>query len=144
MDDADHRRLAAETYNATWELLEGPPGHDLDLLCTALTSRYHWRLVGGPREKAVADWMASRCCAAVGAGELAVRFASAALDGAPTDGPAWLTASLHEGRARAAAAAGDAAGREQHLELARAALDRETDEENRALIASQIADVPAI
>lgn len=140
----EHRELAAQTYNATWELLEASrtSEQDLELLALAFASRYHWGFAGGPQEKAVADWMASRCCAAVGEGSLAVRFAEAALAGAPTDAAAWLTASLHEGRARAAAAAGDTAGRSTHVALAVEALDRETDEENRALIASQLASVP--
>jgi hypothetical protein len=144
--EIDHRQLAGKTYNATWELLEAErtPAQDLELLGVALASRYHWGQVGGPQEKAVADWMASRCFAAVGAGELAVRFAAAALAQAPTDAAAWLTASLHEGRARAAAAAGDADGRADHVALAQAALDRETDAEDRALIASQLADVPEV
>ena len=140
----EHRELAASTYNASWELLESPrtPAQDLELLGLALTSRYHWGFAGGAREQAVADWMVSRCCAAVGEGSLAVRFASSALDLAPPDAPAWLIASLHEGRARAAAAAGDADGRSQHVALAHEALARETDEEDRALIAAQIAGVP--
>jgi hypothetical protein len=140
----EHRELAAQTYNATWELLETTrtPEQDLELLGLAFASRYHWGFAGGAQEMAVADWMASRCCAAVGEGSLAVRFAEAALAGAPHDAAAWLIASLHEGRARAAAAAGDATGRSAHLALAAAALERETDDENRALIASQIDSVP--
>ncbi|MCW2542460.1 MAG: HTH-type transcriptional regulator hmrR [Frankiales bacterium] len=139
-----HRQLAAQTYNETWTLLEAArsPAEDLDLLGHAFASRYHWSIAGGAQEKAIADWMASRCCAAVGAGDLAVRFADSALALAPADAAHWLLASLHEGRARAAAAAGDAAGRSSHIALAQAALDAETDAEDRDAIASQLADVP--
>ena len=87
--------------------------------------------------------MASRCCAALGLGDLAVTLAESALAQAPSDAAAWLIASLHEGRARAAAAVGDAEGRAEHVALAEAALARETDEEDAAHIRSQLADVPS-
>ncbi|MCU1587259.1 MAG: HTH-type transcriptional regulator hmrR [Frankiales bacterium] len=138
-----HRQLAVQTYNATWHLLEASRSEqqDLELLGLAFASRYHWGLAGGPKEQAIADWMASRCLAALGEGSLAVRFADSALALAPTD-QEWLTASMHEGRARAAAAARDRAGRDEHVALARAALDRETDAEDREAIAAQLAEVP--
>jgi hypothetical protein len=142
-ETVDHRRIAVRTYNAAWQLLEADrsPAEDLDLLALAMTSRYHWGLAGGPREAAVADWMVSRCCAAVGAGPLSVSYADAALSRADETTPAWLRASLHEGRARAAAAVHDEAGREQHVALAREELARETDAEDRAVIEEQLADL---
>jgi hypothetical protein len=138
-----HRKLAAQTYNATWDLLEADRSaeQDLELLGLAFASRYHWGHAGGPKEQAIADWMASRCLAAVGEGSLAVKFADSALATAPKE-EEWLTASMHEGRARAAAAAGDAAGRAEHIALAQAALGRETDAEDRDAIAAQLAEVP--
>jgi hypothetical protein len=137
-----HRQLAVQTYNATWALLETSRSEqqDLELLGLAFASRYHWGLAGGPKEKAIADWMASRCLAAIGEGPLAVRFADSALALAPRE-QEWLTASMHEGRARAAAAAGDDAARTEHVALAQAALDRETDAEDRDAIAAQLADL---
>ena len=83
--------------------------------------------------------MASRCLAAIGEGALAVRFADSALAFAPEE-EEWLTASMHEGRARAAAAAGDDKAKAEHIALAQAALDRETDAEDREAIAAQLAD----
>jgi hypothetical protein len=139
-----HRELAAQSYNAAWTLLESErtPAQDLELLTLAFTSRHHWTIAGGQQELAVSDWMVSRCCAAVGEARLAVRFAEAALAGLPQGSPAWLVASLHEGMARACAAAGDATGRDRHLASARVALAEETDDEDRALIQSQLDDVP--
>ena len=60
-----------------------PEQQDLELLGLAFASRYHWGLAGGPKEQAIADWMASRCLAAIGEGSLAVRFADSALALAP-------------------------------------------------------------
>ena len=139
----DHRAVAVRTYNAAWELLEADRSaeQDLDLLGLAMTSRYHWGFAGGGRELAVADWMASRCCAAVGAGELAVSYADAALARTEVGFPAWLLASLHEGRARAAAAVGDTGRRDRHVAAARQELAREADAEDRAVIEQQLADL---
>jgi len=141
----EHRKLAVQTYNAAWALLETSrsAAGDRDLLALAMTSRYHWGFAGGAREAAVADWMVSRCCAAVGAGELAVSYADAALERADEAFPAWLVASLHEGRARAAAAVGDAAGRDRHVTVAQQELAREPDAEDRAVIEEQLADLLA-
>ncbi len=139
-----HRQLAVQSYNAAWALLESQrdPAQDRDLLTAAFTARHHWSIAGGEQEAAVSDWMVSRCCAALGEASLALRFAEAAHAGMPADSPAWLRASLHEGLARAFAAAGDAAGRDAQLAQAQAALAAETDDEDRELIQSQIDDVP--
>jgi hypothetical protein len=85
--------------------------------------------------------MVSRCCAAIGAGPLSVQYADAALDRLEPSTPAWLVASLHEGRARAAAAVADAAERDRQVALAQEALARETDAEDRAVIEQQLADL---
>lgn len=142
-EELTHRRLAGQTYNATWELLEAArtPEQDRELLCLAFASRYHWGLAGGAQQVAIADWMVSRCFAALGTGGLAVSFAAAALHGMPDDAPAWLRASLLEGMARAQSAAGDGKARDRHLAKAREELAAETDAEERALIQSQIDDV---
>ena len=142
--DLTHRTVAVETYNAAWSLLVEPrdDAQDRDLLGLAMTSRYHWGQVGGAQERVTADWMVSRCCADLGEGPLALAFGRSALAGATPDMPPWLRASLHEGLARAAAAAGDAALRGEHLEAARATLAEELDEEDRAVILSQIDSVP--
>ena len=50
---------------------------------------------------------------------------------------------MHEGVARTYAALGDFDSRDQHCREAEAALAREHDDDDRALIASQIATVPA-
>jgi hypothetical protein len=143
-DEHAHRALAVATFNASWELLERErtQEEDLELLEVALTSRYHWRHEGGPQQVAIADWMVSRCCCELDAGALALRFARAAVVEAPEDAPAWLTASVLEGLARAHAANGDQAARDEAVSRAIAALALEVDDEDRALIESQLATVP--
>lgn len=139
-----HRALAAEAFNASWALLERDrtPDEDLELLEVAFTSRHHWRAEGGPHQIAIADWMVARCFSTLGEGALALRFATAALDAAPGDAPAWLRASLLEGLARAHASNGDQAARDRAAARAALVLAEEPDAEDRALIADQIATVP--
>lgn len=143
MIDVDHRSIAVSTYSACWDLLESARSaeDDRNLLSLAFASRYHWSQVGGATQWAIADWMVSRCAAAIGEGSLSMTFAKSALAGVPEDAPAWMQASMHEGMARACAAIGDDGGRVQHIAQAREILASEPSQQDRELIGSQIATV---
>jgi hypothetical protein len=147
-DDQAQLALAKATYNRCWDLLENESrtsDDDDDLLATAFASRFHWYAVGGDEQKIVSDWMVSRAAAAVGFGELSVRFAQRANEAAAEgEFPAWLQASLFEGLARAHAANGDAELRGEFLDMAQRELEQESDDEDRDLIAQQIATVPEV
>jgi hypothetical protein len=112
------------------------------LLCAA-ASRWHWGRVGGAQEVAVADWQITHVASLLGLADLALLFAARSLRAAEREG--WggrRLASAHEGMSRACAPDDDAAGRERHVEAAHAALADEPDEEDRTLIAGQLASVP--
>jgi hypothetical protein len=145
-DAAWHRRVATDTFNRTWELLEHAersPAEDREMLVAAFTSRYHWEQVGGPEEWWVGDWQIARVAAALGEGSLALRYATNALDGVERAGwGGWRLASAREGMARAHAAAGSRAERDRFVLLADEALRAETDDEDRAIIAGQLTSVP--
>lgn len=143
MVEIDHRTIAVSTYNGCWELLESTRSveDDRNLLSLAFASRYHWLQVGNATQWATADWMVSRCAAAIGEGKLSLTFAKSALKATPEDAPAWMRASMHEGMARACGAVGDQEGRAQHIAQARQALAAEPSQEDRELIESQIATV---
>lgn len=146
-DAGADRELAAAAFNATWELLERDrtDAEDLDLLCLALCQRRHWRLASDdPTRIAIADWLASRCLAELGDGPIALRFATSAIDATPASSPAWLRASVQEGLARALAACGDRAGRDEAIARAIELLSGEDDAESRELIESQLAGVPDV
>lgn len=143
MAEVDHRSIAIVTYNECWKLFDSARSaeDDRNLLSLAFTSRYHWLQVGGAQQWVVADWMVSRCAAAVGEGALSMKFATSSLEGLPVDAPAWMRASAHEGMARACAAVGDRDGRAAQITMARAALESEQSLEDRELIESQLATV---
>src|SRR5271165_5562352 len=99
VDDAEHRALAVQAFNGCWTLLEKDRSddEDLELLESAFESRHHWRVVGAAKQRAIAEWMVSRCFSELGHGGLALRFANAAMVETPPDAPAWMRASLLEG-----------------------------------------------
>jgi hypothetical protein len=151
-DDAQraewHRRTAVERFNRTWDLLDQETltaDEQDDLIEAAFTSRFHWGVVGGPSQWCVGDGQIARVAARVGLGELAVRYARRALAIAESEG--WTDFHLVSGwevLARAWAAVGDVEARAEALAKARAALEAIEDEEDRALLADQIATVPEV
>lgn len=143
MSDISHKSIAAQTYNACWDLLERPrtSAEDLTLVGLAYTSRYHWLVVGGPQEWAISDWMVSRVCAATGHVALAIAHAHAAHAHDMQGFPAWLIASLHEGSARAALASGDITGCDAAIANARHWLAKESNAEDATYIQQQLDEV---
>jgi hypothetical protein len=147
-DAVDHRALAATYFNRAWDLIDTDsrsPEQDRDLLATALASRLHWIEAGGaPRNLAVADWQVAHAASLVGLPDTARTFAQAAADRAEAeDLPLWLKASMHEGLARAHAAARDRAGYEREAQRSRDLLAQVDDAEDRDVILGQLASIPA-
>jgi hypothetical protein len=146
MDDAAHRKLGVTTFNRCWTLLELPErtrDEDGELLTLAFTSKYHWSFVAGLKETIISNWMIARAAAAIGEGHLALTFARIAE--AAAQGPDvedWLVASTAEGVARAYAASGDLASRDEWFEKSEELTASIKDRESRELIASQLASVP--
>ncbi len=138
-----HREVAIERFNRSWDLLDQPvrgPGEDAELLEAAFTSRYHWGVVGGASQRAVGDSQIARVAATVGLAELALFYAHRCL--ATVEAEGWTDfhlVSAHEVLARAHASAGDAVARQGALDRARVALEAIDDEEDRQLLADQIA-----
>jgi hypothetical protein len=146
IDDTPHRQLAVTAFNGCWTLLgkDRSDDEDLELLELAFESRHHWRIVGGPTQLAIADWMVARCFSELGHGELALTYARSAIALEPPDAPAWQRASGLEGIARAYAASGDRRQRDEAFAAATAALALETNDEERTIIADQLATVPEV
>ena len=147
-EEIDHRALGIASYQRCWELLDRAKltsTDEVELLTEAFTARHHWLLAGGAQEWIISDWMVARAAAAAGDGPLSVRFATradAAAHEAQFDD--WLAASTAEGVARAYAAMGDAQSRDLWVEKAARLVEAIADDEDRALIADQLATVPAV
>jgi len=142
----DDRELATQLFNRCWDLLAATrdDDDDVELLTAAFSSRFHWLNAGGVGQWIVSDWMVARASAAIGEGELALRFATRAHTAAQeNEVPDWLIASSTEGVARAYAATGDVEEFDNWSALATRLIDVIADPEDKALIASQLADIKA-
>ena len=143
-----HRQVAVEAFNGAWELIELPsrtPEQDRTLLMLAFTSRYHWGIAGGDEEAMVGDWQIAHAASLLDLGDVAVRFASNALDICrANEWTDWRLASALEGMARASAAVGDEHARDRYAAEARRVLATVEDKDDRELIASQLASIPGL
>ncbi|GAA2044761.1 hypothetical protein GCM10009839_55640 [Catenulispora yoronensis] len=142
-----HREQAKRTFNAAWELIDEParsPEQDRRMLVLACASRAHWDQAGGPREHAIGDWQVGHVLTLLGDGPLALSFARQAL--ATVEAQGWTDftlASAYEGVARAYAALGDKAERDEYAAKCRTALEA-LPPEDQEVIAGQLATVPEL
>ena len=142
----DDRELATQLFNRCWDLLSTTrdADDDVELMTAAFSSRFHWLNAGALEQWIVSDWMVARAAAAIGEGELALRFATRSHSAAQeNEVPDWLIASSAEGVARAYAALGDVKEFNNWSALATRLIEVIADPEDQALIASQLADIEA-
>lgn len=147
--DADiagwQRTLAPKAFNRTWELLDEPAlsrEQEEEMLAATFTQRHLWYQVGDARNHAIADWQVSRVAAVLGYADLARRFGERSLEVAVENGlDAFVVGFAHEAIARAAADVDDVETFNEHLELARASLADIEDEEDRDLLAADLAEM---
>lgn len=135
------RRVASALYNQAFDAYEAG---DNPLLATELaaTSLNLWRQIGGDENLAIGSWLYSRTLLQGGATKLALVAIQNALTHVKNidDPEDWLVASMLEGYARALNAAGVPEA-VTAIEQAAVAIDAIKDPEDRALIASQFADL---
>jgi len=82
-DSEWHRKMAAHLFNSTWVLLEKKGRSKKDsntMIHMAHASRYHWGVVGGPKELAIGEWQISRVYAVLRRPEPALYHAQRALE----------------------------------------------------------------
>lgn len=139
------RTLAPRAFNRTWELLDAADltrEQEEEMLAATFAQRHLWYHVGDARKHAIADWQVSRVAAVLGYADLARRFGERSLEVAIENGlDAFVIGFAHEAIARAAADVDDVETFNEHLELARAALAEIEDEEDRDLLASDLAEM---
>lgn len=139
------RTLAPRAFNRTWELLDAADltrEQEEEMLAATFTQRHHWYQVGDARNRAIADWQISRVAAVLGYADLARRFGERSLEVAVENGlDAFVVGFAHEAIARAAADVDDIETFSEHLELARAALADVEDEEDRDVLAADLAEM---
>jgi hypothetical protein len=136
---AMHRRVAAQLFNATWDLMDREsrtPAEDDEMLRRAHASRLHWGVAGTPLQWARGEWLLSRAYSLVGDITQALRHADncLALSGDHNLGPFDMGFAL-EAVARAHALAGDGPARDDALVAAmEAAAAVASDDDRRWLL----------
>jgi len=140
-----HRSLAPRAFNHTWTLLDATSltrEQEEEMLAAAFAQRHHWYQVGTHRICAIADWQVSRVAAVLGYADLARRFGERSLELAiEHDLDPFVTGFAHEAIARSAADVDDIETFNEHLELARALLAEIDDDEDRDVLAADLAEM---
>jgi tetratricopeptide (TPR) repeat protein len=141
---AFHRKTGARCFNEAWKYLEKAGRNASDnrrLLNLVHASRFHWGLVGTPRNQAVGDWQISRAYAALGRPELALQFARSSLELCRKNDLSDLEGTAYEAVARAYAVAKDPPTARKYLQKARERLEAfSVDAEDREIFLGQIRD----
>ncbi|MGA2529373.1 MAG: hypothetical protein ABSG36_09455 [Acidimicrobiales bacterium] len=147
-DTGSRRQDAIAAFNRAWELIESAersPAEDDEMLAASFASRYLWESIGDDEKRSVGDWQISHVASLLGYVDLALDRAQRSLECVTANGWIdWRLASCYEGMARAKAAAGDLDEFEHWAALSRQVLDSLEDEEDRELIVSQLASIPAV
>ena len=137
-----HRKVAAQAFNRSWDYLDmkkRTPDDDRELLHLAHASRYHWGLVGEPKNLAVGDWLLSRAYGEIGEPRLALRFAQSSLATCKKAKLGNIVHTANEAMARAYALSGDFSRARGYLDVARGQLKRlQLDKEDRKIFLGQI------
>ncbi len=147
LDPEGHRRLGVELFNRTWTLMEKDgrtPAQDDELLHCAHASAYHWSLVGTVANRVRSEWQCSRVYAVLGRAEPALHHARRCLalaESAPSELEEFDLPFAFEAMARAHAVAGDEPQAREWLARASAAGEEIDDEDDRALLAADLATI---
>lgn len=143
-----HRKTAVKCFNRAWDYLEMKSRtreQDREMLHLAHASRYHWGVVGAPRNRAVGDWQLSRVYAGLGQPTLALLFAESCMEVCRDQHLTELVPTANEAIARAYAVAGHRRNARKYLEKARRQLDLLVlDKTERRIYSKQIIETEAL
>ncbi|GAB4422480.1 MAG: hypothetical protein Kow002_11830 [Anaerolineales bacterium] len=146
MTDAhDHRQLAADLFNRTWELLDKNDRTRVEtdeMVHAAHASRYHWGLVGTALHLARGEWQISRVYAMLRQGESAQYHAQRSLGICQeNDLGDFDLAFAYEALARAASVLGDNKALAEYLALARQAAENITEQDDKDYFVSELESI---
>lgn len=78
----EHKKMAVDCFNGTWDLIDKADRDEADtlkMIHMAHASRYHWGEIGTPLEWSRGEWQISRVYALAGLGESALYHGKHAL-----------------------------------------------------------------
>ena len=141
-DQHDHRQLAVDLFNHTWELLDKADRTQADvdeMIHAAHASRYHWSQAGTALHLARGEWQISRVYSVLKRGEPALYHARRSLEICRDNGFGdFDLAFAFEAQARAASIAGDRqAAAEYHL-LAKEAGEQIAEQDDKDYFSAEL------
>lgn len=139
----DHRKLSADSFNRTWELLDKEKRsqeEDERMISFAHASLAHWRMREDCTDQnlSIGYWQISRVYAVLGDGENAKRYGELCLAVSGKEPPFYL-GYAHEALARAFVVQKDRAAFDRHLAEARTQATLVTDPEERKFLEGDLA-----
>ena len=141
----DHRQLAVDLFNRTWELLdqgERTRAEDDEMIHTAHASRYHWGLAGTAINLARGEWQVSRVYAVLKRGEPAFYHALRSLEICrENEFGGFDLAFAYEAQARAASVSGDRQAALKYFELAKQAGELIVEQDDKDYFFSELGTV---
>jgi hypothetical protein len=142
----DERQLAANLFNAVWDLLETEhrtPAEDDLMIHMAHASRYHWEAPGTAANIARGEWQCSRVYAVLRRAEPSLFHAHRVLEICEGNGIGdFDLAFAYEALARASAVAGDPDAARDYTERALAVCGHVADPANRDLVLADLETIP--
>ncbi len=139
----DHRQLAKNLYNRTWELHDLPDrtaDQDEEMLSTAHASAFHWLPVGSTQNFAISQWQLSRVYAVLNRPQSAIHHGKRSLSLCQSGELApFYHAYAHEAIARGHLAAAQWDAVREHCALAQAFVPHIEDPEEVAAIKKDLA-----
>jgi len=141
----DHRQLAVDLFNHTWELIdktERTQAEDDEMIHSAHASRYHWGLAGTALNLARGEWQISRVYSILNRSEPAMYHAKRSLDYCQENGFGdFDLAFAYEALARASSAAGEKQSGAEYLALAKEAGDKIAEKDDRDYFFSELESI---
>ncbi|MEZ5387985.1 MAG: hypothetical protein R3F13_20960 [Prosthecobacter sp.] len=137
-DGQDHKKLSAECFNRTWELLdkkERTHEEEERMISLAHASLTHWRMRDDCTDQnlSIGYWQISRVYAVLGQGENARRYAELCLAASGKEPPFYL-GYAHEALARAAQLNKDRAAFDTHLAEAKTLAAKVSEADERKML----------
>ncbi|MCC7355249.1 MAG: hypothetical protein IT330_16010 [Anaerolineae bacterium] len=142
-----HRRLAVDCFNRTWDLLDKKQRareEDDEMIHTAHASRYHWGVIGTPVHFARGEWQISRVYAVLKRPEPALYHARRCLEICQQNGIGdFDLAYAYEALARASMVAGKKSDAERYVALARGAGEKIAEKDDRDHFLGDLNTIPS-
>ena len=144
-DQPDHRQLAVDLFNHTWELLEKSQRTQAEIdemIHSAHASRYHWGLAGTALNLARGEWQVSRVYSVLKRSEPALYHGHRSLDICQENGFGdFDLAFAYEALARATFVGRDSQAATEYLALAKKAGDKIAEQDDKEYFYTELGTI---